>query len=207
MSLGGDADDGSHPLAAAVNELSATSDTLFVDRRRQRRRAGRHRHRARRGRRGADRRRRRRRRRDGRLLEPRPAAPRRRPQARGRRSRRRHHRRPRRRHRRSATLVDELYTTISGTSMATPHVAGLAAILKEEHPQLGRREGSRRPSRNSTVPVADATGFDAGTGRVDARRRSQRPSLASASLDLGYYTWPQTDLPPTRHDADLHEHG
>ena len=30
MSLGGDADDGTHPLAQAVNELSASSDTLFV---------------------------------------------------------------------------------------------------------------------------------------------------------------------------------
>ena len=30
MSLGGDADDGTSPLAQAINELSATSDTLFV---------------------------------------------------------------------------------------------------------------------------------------------------------------------------------
>ena len=30
MSLGGDTDDGTDPLAQAVNELSASSDTLFV---------------------------------------------------------------------------------------------------------------------------------------------------------------------------------
>ena len=30
MSLGGDTDDGSHPLSQAVNELSAGSDSLFV---------------------------------------------------------------------------------------------------------------------------------------------------------------------------------
>ena len=30
MSLGGDTDDGTHPLSRAVNELSASSDTLFV---------------------------------------------------------------------------------------------------------------------------------------------------------------------------------
>ena len=96
-----------------------------------------------------------------------PRLRRRRPQARRRRARRRHHRRPRRRHRRSATRSTTCYTTLSGTSMATPHVAGVAAILKQEHPAWDG-EQLKAAIADSTVPVADATGFDAGTGRVDA---------------------------------------
>ena len=93
-------------------------------------------------------------------------------------------------------IVDDYYTTISGTSMATPHVAGLAAIIKEEHPDW---DGERIKSviANSTVPIADATGFDAGTGRVDALLAIQQDVVAPASLSLGSFAWPYSDLQPT----------
>ena len=89
--------------------------------------------------------------------------------------------------------------------MATPHVAGLAAILKQEHPTW---DGEQLKSviANSTVPVADATGFDAGTGRVDALEAIHQDVLAPASLSLGSYAWPYSDLETTQHRADLHQH-
>ena len=94
-------------------------------------------------------------------------------------------------------VVDEVYTTISGTSMATPHVAGLAAILKQEHPTWDG-EQLKSAIANSTVPIADATGFDAGTGRVDALAAVRQDVLAPSSLSLGSFAWPYSDLAPTR---------
>ena len=93
-------------------------------------------------------------------------------------------------------IVDDAYTTISGTSMATPHVAGLAAMIKQEHPGWDG-EQIKSVIANSTVPVADATGFDAGTGRVDAMDAIGQDVLAPASLSLGSYAWPYSDLEPS----------
>ncbi len=92
--------------------------------------------------------------------------------------------------------TDEFYTTISGTSMATPHVAGLAAILKGEHPSW---DGERLKAAlaNSTVPVPNATGFDAGTGRIDALQAIHQTVFAPATLELGNFAWPYSELSPS----------
>gem|GEM_PF-420735 len=63
-------------------------------------------------------------------------------------------------------LVDEYYTSISGTSMATPHVAGAAAILAQQHPRWGAAAlKARLVSTGKTLPDQPIT-FQGG-GRVD----------------------------------------
>ncbi len=45
----------------------------------------------------------------------------------------------------AGTLPGELFQAIAGTSMSSPHVAGIFALLKQEHPELERGRGEIRP--------------------------------------------------------------
>ena len=92
--------------------------------------------------------------------------------------------------------VDDFYTSLEGTSMATPHVAGVAAIVKHAHPTWDG-ERIKAAITGTAAAVEGATAFDAGTGRVDAERAIAAPVLSSPSLNLGFYPYPQSGLPVT----------
>ncbi|WP_329398569.1 S8 family serine peptidase [Streptomyces melanogenes] len=86
------------------------------------------------------------------------------------------------------------YTAMSGTSMATPHVAGVAALLAEEHPDWS---GQRlKDALMSTSKVLDAEPYALGAGRVDVPAATTAPVTATGSADLGFVRWPYGDDQP-----------
>ncbi|MEU3508436.1 S8 family serine peptidase [Streptomyces longwoodensis] len=89
------------------------------------------------------------------------------------------------------------YTTLSGTSMATPHVAGVAALLAEQHPDW---TGARlKDALMSTSARLDAPAYTAGAGRVSVPDAIGARVTATGSADLGFHRWPPvTDRPVTR---------
>jgi subtilisin family serine protease len=88
------------------------------------------------------------------------------------------------------------YTTLSGTSMATPHVAGAAAILTQEHPAWSSRQ-RKTILMGSAKPTDGVDVFDQGAGRVDvAHEITQTVSADEGALSFGLAVWPHGDDQP-----------
>ncbi|MGZ0149655.1 S8 family serine peptidase [Kribbella sp. WER1] len=80
--------------------------------------------------------------------------------------------------------VDANYTSLSGTSMATPHVAGAAAILAQEHPDW--QAAQLKAALMSSSKDDGYSVFEQGAGRVDvARAVSQHVYGVTGAVDFG----------------------
>ncbi|MFI1487459.1 S8 family serine peptidase [Streptomyces sp. NPDC020747] len=93
--------------------------------------------------------------------------------------------------------VDANYTSASGTSMATPHVAGAAALLASAHPDWSGAQ-LKSTLMTSARPSTDRGAFQQGAGRVDvAAATSRQVTSEPASLSFGFADFPHTDDTPT----------
>ncbi|WP_343951958.1 S8 family peptidase [Nonomuraea longicatena] len=88
------------------------------------------------------------------------------------------------------------HVRMSGTSMATPHVAGAAAILAQQHPRWTSRE------LKAALVGSTKTGgsvWESGTGRLDVARAVRQSVTADAgNLAFGRLRWPYEDKPIER---------
>ncbi|MBC2900852.1 S8 family serine peptidase [Streptomyces sp. PSKA01] len=87
------------------------------------------------------------------------------------------------------------YLTISGTSMATPHVAGAAAILKQQHPEWTYAE--LKGALTASTKGGKYTPFEQGSGRIQVDKAIKQTLVADpVSLSFGVQQWPHTDDTP-----------
>jgi subtilisin family serine protease len=84
---------------------------------------------------------------------------------------------------------DIAYVPMSGTSMATPHVAGAAAILAQRRPDWPAQQ-LKRALISSVRPDASSHVFDQGAGVVDVPRLLGQTVLGPGTSDLGVFDWP-----------------
>ncbi|MFF1376316.1 S8 family serine peptidase [Streptomyces sp. NPDC058308] len=92
------------------------------------------------------------------------------------------------------------YQSMSGTSMATPHVAGAAALVKQRHPDwtAQRIKAALVSSADSRIP-GDAR--ETGGGRLDAKAAIDQQVLGSPAVRGGSFGWPQNSSDRTAVDV------
>jgi subtilisin family serine protease len=95
----------------------------------------------------------------------------------------------------TSSLPGDLYTELSGTSMASPHVAGAAAIVAQRHPAWTPAQ-LKAALMNNALQTPGARVFDTGAGRLNVARAYNAFVLSSpSSISLGRQVAPHADDP------------
>lgn len=90
--------------------------------------------------------------------------------------------------------VGDSYVTLTGTSMATPHVAGTAALIAQQHPTW-RADQLKARLISTADPQQGSRVDEQGAGRVDADQSTGTSPADSVTVDageleLGVLRWP-----------------
>ncbi|WP_433159530.1 S8 family serine peptidase [Kribbella sp. CA-247076] len=86
---------------------------------------------------------------------------------------------------------DAAYTDMNGTSMATPHVAGAAAILKQQHPDWTGQQ-LKAALQNSVRAESTVGIYEQGAGELDVAQAVTQQVTGPGTTDLGTFAWPHT---------------
>ncbi|WP_306312066.1 S8 family peptidase [Streptomyces hydrogenans] len=89
------------------------------------------------------------------------------------------------------TPSNPFYTSANGTSMATPHVAGAAALLAQAHPEWDGTRIKNALTAHAT-PHPTSTVYEQGGGRVDIPASLHAPLELSGSADFGLVEYSET---------------
>ncbi|WP_233580804.1 S8 family serine peptidase [Streptomyces triticirhizae] len=94
------------------------------------------------------------------------------------------------------TPVDDTHVAISGTSMATPHVAGAAALLAQANPDL-TGDQIKAALAGSAITAEGYSAFQQGSGRIDVPAAIAQSVIAEpSSLSFGAVPFPHEDAEP-----------
>ncbi|MFF2876374.1 S8 family serine peptidase [Gottfriedia sp. NPDC057991] len=93
--------------------------------------------------------------------------------------------------------IDSNYTSLNGTSMAAPHVAGAVAILSQEHPDWTASQ-FKSVLMSSAKPLTGLSVYEQGAGRLDLAHATKTTIYSTTGSVSAGYTFPYSPQKVTR---------